>query len=110
MHKILQYLASIIFRDVYKKTIKQVFDEQGISANKKLAATLTGQLGDIGVLPDECDFLLFTGLHLHYMIGGSCYPKKGSMEMVKGVASTIIQLGGLILVKAAVNQILIKSG
>lgn len=44
------------------------------------------------------------------MIGGSCYPKKGSMEMVKGVASTIIQLGGLILVKAAVNQILIKSG
>lgn len=72
----------------------------------RLKSILCGQFGDYGVHPEQASFTIQAGITAHYM-GGAYYPIGGSQEIARALIPTIERSGGRVLVRAAVEQILI---
>jgi all-trans-retinol 13,14-reductase len=90
-----------------KKTTLEVIQE--FTSNKELIAVLTGQYGDYGMPPGSSSFGIHATVARHYLAGGA-YPVGGAGAMFDTISPSIVKAGGQILISAAVEQILIKSG
>lgn len=74
--------------------------------DKRLIAILLGQFGDHGVSPDQVSFSLHALVFAHYFRGGY-YPVGGPQTLSRSLIPTIVEAGGRVLVKAAVEEILL---
>jgi all-trans-retinol 13,14-reductase len=89
------------------KTTAQVLD--GLTQNQKLRAVLTGQWGDYGLPPRQSSFGVQAMVASHYR-HGACYPIGGSAQFANTIVAELERLGGKVLLRAEVAQVLEKEG
>lgn len=77
--------------------------------NKRLQAFLLGQFGDYGTDPSIDPFFTHAGVVSHYLEGG-WFPKGGSSTFANNIIPVIERSGGRVLVRKAVEEILIENG
>lgn len=87
------------------KTTLEVLSE--LTSNPKLIKVLTAQYGDYGLPPGKSSFAMHAALVKHYFNGGY-FPVGGSSVICEKINELIEKQGGQILVKAEVDQILIR--
>ena len=79
-----------------------------LTANRELAAVLTGQWGDYGLPPGQSSFGMHAVVAAHYL-EGAYYPVGGASRIAAGIAPAIEHAGGRIVVGAEVAQILLDA-
>ena len=91
----------------WRKTTKEVLDS--LTFNEKLKSVLAGQWGYYGSTPSQSSF----GLHamvVNHFIRGGYYPAGGAASIANGLLKTVSDAGGETLVRATVEEILIRGG
>ena len=94
------------FFEMTQKTVLEVMNE--LTENKDLIAALCGQFGDSGPTPSKGSFFMHASVVNHYLEGG-WYPNGGTSEIARKIIPTIEKAGGRVLVRKAVNNIIIKN-
>jgi all-trans-retinol 13,14-reductase len=94
------------FFEMTQKTVLEVMNE--ITNNQDLIAALCGQFGDSGPTPSKCSFFMHASVVNHYLEGG-WYPNGGTSEIARKIIPTIEKAGGRVLVRKAVEKIIIKN-
>lgn len=74
--------------------------------NRELIGLLTGQWLDYGLPPRQSSFALHAIIAAHYLEGGS-YPIGGASRIAETIAPVIGQNGGMIVINAEVDQVLL---
>ncbi len=77
--------------------------------NKDLQAFLCGQFGDYGKCPSQESFFIHASVVNHYL-NGAWYPRGGSCKLAENIIPTIEKNGGAVLVRKAVEKIIIENG
>lgn len=77
--------------------------------NAKLRAVLAYSYGDYGTLPKDAPFSMHAVLTNHFLLGVA-YPVGGSSEIAFNIHPTIEAAGGMCLVRAEVNEIIVENG
>lgn len=99
-------------------TSKKFFQDVSITAldkiksytnNTRLQALLLGQFGDYGTDPSKDPFFMHAGVVSHYLDGG-WFPRGGSSNFAKSIIPVIESTGGHVLVRKAVEEIIIENG
>jgi all-trans-retinol 13,14-reductase len=98
-------LLSGKFHKYSDRTTDEVMRE--ITSNQKLIGVLTTQYGDYGLPPKQSSFGIHAMVAKHYFAGGS-YPVGGSGRIAETIIPGIQKNGGQVLVRADVQEILIK--
>ncbi len=113
-HKMLpRYLAWIprllAFRDrrFGRMTLQQFLD--GLTKNARLAAVLSAQCGDYGLLPDKASLFIHAMVVMHYQDGGY-YPVGGSRVVGSEIAESLRSKNVDIRLNHEVEEILVKGG
>ena len=104
--KVAQRLARGFYRYA-DRTVDEVLTDLG--ASPLLKAVLTTQYGDYGLPPKQAGFAMQAMLANHYF-EGAAYPVGGSATLAAGIIPLIEKHGGAVLVRAEVEQILIREG
>src|SRR5581483_2765298 len=103
--------AGPLLRRVYLhyagRTTASVLTE--LTSNRELIGVLTGQWGDYGLPPAMSSFAIHAILARHYL-SGAAYPVGGAGAILSAMAPTITDAGGAIVVRAAVDTILVENG
>lgn len=114
--KIIQnrFLAKLLSKwksdDFFEHTQETALDVVSrFTKNKELQAFLCGQFGDYGKCPSKESFFIHASVVNHYL-NGAWYPRGGSSELAKNIIPTIERNRGAVLVRKAVDQIIIKNG
>ncbi len=94
------------FFEMTQKTVLEVLNE--ITDNQDLIAALCGQFGDSGPTPSKGSFFMHASVVNHYLEGG-WYPNGGTSEIARKIIPTIEKSGGRVLVRKAVEKIIIKN-
>lgn len=81
----------------------------GLGASRELTGVLTAQYGDYGLPPQQSSFAIHAMVARHYLEGGN-YPVGGASRIAAGIAPTIEQAGGAILLSAEVDEVLVRDG
>jgi phytoene dehydrogenase-like protein len=89
------------------RSFREVLEE--ITDEPLLAGILAGQWMDTGSPPDRASFLIGTCVGRGLAIEGGAYPVGGSQEMAKCLVPVITGAGGRVLVRAAVEEILVDA-
>lgn len=76
--------------------------------DERLIGILTSQWGDYGLPPKESSFAICAMVFRHYLDGAN-YPIGGSARFVETINPLIERFGGQILIKAKVENILVKN-
>ena len=79
-----------------------------LTTNQELIKVLSGQYGDYGLPPKQSSFVMHASVVRHYLSGGN-FPIGGSSRIVTTIDPVIESAGGTILVKAEVDEIIIKN-
>lgn len=79
-----------------------------LTSNEELIKVLCGQYGDYGLPPKQSSFVMHASVVRHYLSGGN-FPIGGSSRIVETVDQVIEASGGTILVKAEVDEIVVKN-
>jgi all-trans-retinol 13,14-reductase len=79
-----------------------------LTTNQELIKVLSGQYGDYGLPPKQSSFVMHASVVRHYLSGGN-FPIGGSSRIVATIDPVIESAGGTILVKAEVDEIIIKN-
>ena len=79
-----------------------------LTTNQELIKVLSGQYGDYGLPPKQSSFVMHASVVRHYSSGGN-FPIGGSSRIVATIDPVIESAGGTILVKAEVDEIIIKN-
>ncbi|MCK0107674.1 NAD(P)/FAD-dependent oxidoreductase [Flavobacteriaceae bacterium S0825] len=79
-----------------------------LTTNQELIKVLSGQYGDYGLPPKQSSFVMHASVVRHYLSGGN-FPVGGSSRIVATIDPVIESAGGIILVKAEVDEIIIKN-
>ncbi len=90
-----------------RQTTREVLEE--LTDNMRLIGVLTAQFGDYGLTPGASSFAMHAMLVSHYMYGAG-FPVGGSSRIADTVADVLAEHGGLILVNADVDEVLVKNG
>jgi all-trans-retinol 13,14-reductase len=90
-----------------RRTTYEVLRE--LTAKPRLIAVLSGQYGDYGLPPKRSSFVMHAAVAQHYF-GGGYYPVGGSASIAAPIVAGIEARGGLCMVRAAVEQILVRGG
>ena len=104
--KLVNRFAGRKFFEMNQRTALEVI--QGLTADKDLQAALLGQFGDYGKSPKVESFFLHASIAAHYFSGG-WFPRGGSGELAKKLIPTIERAGGRVLVRRAVDGILLDA-
>jgi all-trans-retinol 13,14-reductase len=88
------------------RTVTEVLTS--LTPNRELHAVLTGNYGDIAVLPGQASFATHAMLQKHYLEGAS-YPVGGAKSIARSIP-VIEAAGGSVRVAARVEEILIRDG
>ena len=97
-------------RDYYKwsdRTTREVLEE--LTDDQRLIGVLTAQFGDYGLPPAESSFAMQALVASHYF-GGGYYPVGGSAVIAESIIPVIERAGGIVLINAEVNQIVVEDG
>ncbi|KAJ3416071.1 hypothetical protein HDV05_003430 [Chytridiales sp. JEL 0842] len=86
------------------KTTSQVINE--LTTNTRLQGVLGYIYGDGGLYPSKGSFLHHAVIFAHYF-GGGYYPIGGSLEIARPIVRKIESLGGRVLVRAPVSEIIV---
>jgi len=79
-----------------------------LTTNEDLIKVLSGQYGDYGLPPKQSSFAMHASVVRHYLSGGN-FPIGGSSRIVETIDPIIESAGGTILVKAEVDEIIVKN-
>jgi all-trans-retinol 13,14-reductase len=102
--------GKLLRRSYLKYSIKTTLEVlQSLTKNEKLIKVLTGQYGDYGLPPSQSSFAMHATLVRHYFSGGY-FPIGGSSRIAESIIPIINKAGGLLLVKAEVDEIIVKNG
>merc|ERR1711963_532185 len=82
---------------------------KSITDNKDLQTLFLLQLGNYATIPSESAFSMQALLMNHFM-RGSFYPVGGASEIAYNIVPVIEKSGGKVLVRAEVEEILVKGG
>lgn len=82
---------------------------KSLTSNQELIEVLTYGWGNYGTAPDDSSMGYHLLLTAHYLHGGF-YPVGGPAELGKHIVQQIERSGGLCLVRAAVERLVIESG
>ncbi len=93
--------------DYWTRTTTEVLDE--LTGNARLKSILTAQWGGYGVIPKRSCFALHALVIRHFWNGGY-FPSGGSQKMVDHLLQTVKDAGGETLVRASVEEILVRRG
>jgi all-trans-retinol 13,14-reductase len=80
-----------------------------LTRDRELVAVLTGQWGDYGLPPGQSSFAIHALLARHYM-DGAAYPVGGAGAILAAMAPTIVDAGGVIVVRAEVESLVVERG
>lgn len=97
-------LASRADGDYFSRTTRSVMSD--IVTDPKLAGVLTGQWGDYGLPPGQSSFGMHAIVAQHYL-GGASFPVGGASAIARTIVPTIERGGGLVVVNAEVDQIIV---
>lgn len=107
LDNLIGWLLKLPFRSMMETSVEEALSK--ITKNKELKLTLQYCWGDYGTDPAKAPM----GLHLlvanHYM-GGAFYPVGGSSQIALHIVQVIESLGGQVLVRAPVENIIIENG
>ena len=79
-----------------------------LTSNVRLKAVLGYiSLGCCAICPDELQYSVCLGLHAHFR-DGAFYPVNGPSAVAKGMVTTIQKHGGVVLVRALVDRVLVE--
>ncbi len=92
------------FKAFADQTVLQVL--RGLTDNAELIAVLCGHFGDYALMPDQASFAVHAMVISHY-IDGASYPVGGAARIAETLADTVRAAGGLVLVAAEVQQLLL---
>lgn len=101
-----KYLSKSFFKHTQETALEVV---QRFTKNKDLQAFLCGQFGDYGKCPSKESFFVHASVVNHYL-NGAWYPRGGSAKLAENIIPTIEENGGAVLVRKAVDKIIIKNG
>jgi all-trans-retinol 13,14-reductase len=79
-----------------------------LTANRELAAVLTGHWGNYGLPPGQSSFGIHAIVAEHYL-EGAFYPVGGASRIAASIAPVIERAGGRIVVGAVVQQIILDA-
>lgn len=80
-----------------------------LTDDERLIGVLTGQYGDYGLPPRQSSFAMHATLVKHYF-GGGAYPVGGSARIAETMAPRIEALGGTLVTRAEVEEIVVEHG
>lgn len=89
------------------KTVQEYLDKHFI--DPKLKALLASQLGDYGLPGDEAAFGIHATIVSHYS-GGGFYPVGGGRNITRFMEDPVRKMGGEIVTRCEVKEILIEDG
>jgi len=89
---------------IFKQTTNQVLET--ITNNRKLMGVLSYHYGDYGEVPNRGAFVMNALIANHYR-GGAYYPVGGPLKISESIVRLIEKCGGKVLVRSAVDSILI---
>ena len=95
------------FRQWSDRTTEEVLAE--LTDDPRLIAVLTAQLGDYGLPPADSSFAMHALVASHYFRGGY-YPVGGSGVIAESIIGVIEQAGGMVLVGAEVDEVVLEGG
>jgi all-trans-retinol 13,14-reductase len=95
------------FRRWADRTTREVLEE--LTDDQRLIAVLTAQLGDYGLPPGRSSFAMHALVASHYFRGGY-YPVGGSAVIAEAIIPVIERAGGLVLINAEVDRIVVERG
>ncbi|MFO1464058.1 MAG: NAD(P)/FAD-dependent oxidoreductase [bacterium] len=81
----------------------------GLTSDPRLIGVLTAQYGDYGLPPRQSSFAIHALVTRHYFDGGN-YPVGGAGRIAETMIPAIESAGGQILVKAEVQEVLLREG
>lgn len=105
MDRLLSKIVGFFTGNLWKKTTTQVLDT--ITQNQKLKAVLTAQWGYYGSTPNQSSFALHA-ITVKHFLNGAYYPVGGSKSFADHLLSAVQKAGGETLVRASVQEILIR--
>ena len=107
LDRLISAVINTFRRDFWSVTTAKMLDEIGIEG--KLRTVLTVHWGYIGSPPSESSFAVHALTHTHFW-NGAFYPRGGSKMLAQHMLANVLDAGGDILTRAAVEQILVKNG
>ncbi len=101
------FLGILLRKKFYSYSDQTTFDALSkLTTNQKLIAVLCAQCGNYGLPPKQSSFAMQAMITGHYLDGGN-YPVGGASEIHKTLLSTIEKYGGVLALKADVQEIVI---
>ncbi|MES1910338.1 MAG: hypothetical protein MHM6MM_002949 [Cercozoa sp. M6MM] len=97
---------SRVRRRFLEASVAAKLDELGID-DAMCRAALTLNSGDHGELPDSACFAVQSAIFEHYVRGDATMPKDGSDSIARTLCRHLFQVGGIALVRARVDRILV---
>lgn len=109
-NKFISKIVNYLFNKSFFKSLEITAYQQVAKyiKNKKLQTILMGQFGDYGRSPYKENSFIHSGVVNHYLDGG-WYPAGGTSEIAKKIIPIIESTGGCVLVRKAVESIIIKN-
>ena len=107
----LQFIMSQLLCSTYIKYASMTTEEAlgSLTNDGRLKTVLSAFGGDLGESISEGSFAMQAAV-LGHVIEGCYYPEGGPIEFARGLIPTIRSIGGDVLVKARVDQILVEDG
>lgn len=107
----LQFIMSQFLCSTYIRYASMTTEEAlgSLTKDGRLKTVLSAFGGDLGESINEGSFAMQAAV-LGHVIEGCHYPTGGPVEFARGLVPTIRSIGGDVLVKARVDQILVESG
>lgn len=99
-------LKNTLGKDWWGLTTEEVLDMAGIEG--KLRTILTLHWGYYGSIPKESSFAIHALTHVHFW-NGAYYPDGGSKEFASALLGVVLDAGGAVLTKAAVEEVIVEN-
>jgi phytoene dehydrogenase-like protein len=102
-----RFVLGKVWKRYAGRSLQEVLQE--VTDEPLLAGLLAGPWMDAGAPPDRVSFLLGACIARGLSIEGGAYPVGGSQELAKCLVPVITGAGGRVLVRAAVEEILVDT-
>jgi len=101
-------LLTNLFKPEYTKRSLDLIE--GLTSNKDLQTVFMYSWGDYGTQPSKSPFMMQALLNRHFTKFGSHYPVGGASEIAFNIIPIIEKVGGKVLVRANVSEIIVERG
>jgi len=98
-----------VARRYWQRTLDEALDHSGVR-NSRLRAFLAAEFGNYGLVPKQAPFFLHAGILNHFMEEGGFTAVGGSDAYASALVPAILEAGGVVLVRAPVERIVVERG